>query len=115
MGAKIFAVVTLVVIICLACADGAMVTGRIDEIRDDIEAAEDPGEVEAIREKYRRYERLISISVSHEDLMAVEDLMAQYECEIRMGEEGAQVTKSRLISAIAHLKRLSTINIDSII
>ena len=115
MGAKIFAAVTIISIVALCIFNTMAVNKRIDELMTDIEASEDRGDARAIREKYQRYERLISITVSHEDLMAIEDLLAEYESETEIDPEGAKITKSRLLGAFEHLRRLCNLNVDSVI
>ena len=115
MGAKIFAVITVIAIALLCIFNTAAVNRRIDELAADIEASVDADSARAVREKYDRYERLISITVSHEDLMAIEDLLAEYESETEIDPEGAKITKSRLLGAFEHLRRLCNLNVDSVI
>ena len=115
MGAKIFAVVTIISIVALCIFNTMAVNKRIDELMTDIEASDDRGDAAAVREKYQRYERLISITVSHEDLMAIEDLLAEYEAEMEADAEGTEITKSRLLGAFEHLRRLCNLNVDSVI
>ncbi len=115
MGAKIFAAITVIAIVLLCIFNTAAVNKRIDELVADIEASEDADAARAVREKYDRYERLISITVSHEDLMVIEDLLAQYEAETNMDHAEASITKSRLLGAFSHLRRLCNLNIDSVI
>ena len=99
MWAKIFAVITVISITLLCIFNTAAVNRRIDELVADIEASSDADSARAVREKYDRYERLISITVSHEDLMAIEDLLAQYNAEAGADPEAAKITKSRLLGA----------------
>ena len=115
MGAKIFAFVTVIAVLILCRVNTVEVTRRIDEVTDALEVADDEGEIKEIRARYKGYERLISISVSHEDLMAIDDLFSQYEAEVEADAEGTEITKSRLLSAFSHLRRLCTLNIDSVI
>ena len=115
MGAKIFAVITVISITLLCIFNTAAVNQRIDELVAEVEASEDADSARAVRGKYDRYERLISITVSHEDLMAIEDLLAQYEAEADADPEGARITKSRLLGAFEHLRRLCNLNVDSVI
>lgn len=115
MGAKIFAFVTVITVLILCRFNTMAVVKRIDEVTEDLEDAEEAYTIKEIREKYKEYERLISISVSHEDLMTIDDLFAQYEAEMEADADGSEITKSRLLSAFSHLRRLCTMNIDSII
>ena len=115
MGAKIFAVITVITILTICIFNINAVNKRIDELTFDIEASESKDDARAIREKYQRYERLISITVSHEVLMAIEDLLAEYEGETEIDPEEAKITKSRLLGAFEHLRRLCNLNVDSVI
>ena len=115
MGAKIFAVLTVISIVAVCFFNTKAVNKRIDELTSDIEASESQDDARAIREKYQRYERLISITVSHEDLMTIEDLLAEYESAMEIDPEGAKITKSRLLGAFEHLRRLCNLNVDSVL
>lgn len=115
MGAKIFAIITVAAITSFIWFNTAKLNEKIDDIICEVKDAEGYDAVLSTKEKYERYERFISISVSHNDLMNIEDLFAQYEQESLEDNEQRYVTKNRLISALCHLRRLSTINIDSII
>ena len=65
---------------------------------------------------YKRHERIISLTVNHDDLANIDDLYCEIIGELEVGDaDGASITKSRLIGALKHLWRLSKINIDSII
>ena len=65
---------------------------------------------------YKKHEHLISLTVNHDDLANIDDLYCEIIGEIGICDnEAASVTKSRLIGALRHLRRLSGINIDSII
>ena len=115
MGAKIFAVITVISIVMLCIFNTAAVNRRIDEIVAEVEASENGDSSRAAREKYQKYERLISITVSHEDLMLIGDLFAQYESEAAEGSPDAKITKSRLLGAFEHLRRLCNLNVDSVL
>lgn len=115
MGAKIFAVITVAAITSFIWFNTVKLNEKIDDIICEVKDAEGYDAVLRTKEKYEKYERFISISVSHNDLMNIEDLFAQYEQESLEDSEQRYVTKNRLISALCHLRRLSAINIDSII
>ena len=115
MGAKIFAGITMILILTFIIFNTFMMNNRIDEVIDGVERAKSYEEISAVKEKYTEYERFISISVSHEDLMNIEDLFAEYEVEMMIESEDREITKNRLKSALGHLRRLSAVNIDSII
>ena len=115
MGAKIFAFITVITVLILCRFNTEAVIKRIDEVTEELEVADEAHAVKEIREKYKGYERLISISVSHEDLMTIDDLFTQYEAEMEAEADGREITKSRLLSAFSHLRRLCTLNIDSVL
>ena len=65
---------------------------------------------------YKRHERFISLTVNHDDLANIDDLYCEIIGTLAVGDEdGASITKSRLVGALKHLWRLSKVNIDSII
>ena len=69
-----------------------------------------------IFEKYRSSETYISLTVNHDDLTNIEDNFAELIGNLSVGDsDGAAITKSRLLCSLEHLRRLSGINIDSII
>ena len=116
MGAKIFAVITVISITLLCIFNTAAVNQRIDELVAEVEASEDADSARAVREKYDRYERLISITVNHEDLTAINEDLCEILGLLSIGDkEGAKVTKSRLLGAFEHLRRLCNLNVDSVI
>ena len=115
MGSKIFAVAALLAIIIFIGINDAVVSNRIDEIIVEIDDCESYEDAAIAREKFMKYERYISITVSHGDLTNIEDLLSEYEAQMRDGSDDAEITKSRLINALSHLRRLSGINIDSIV
>lgn len=115
MGSKVFAVAAILAVIVFIGINDAVVSSRIDEITEDIESCENYEDAARTREKFMKYERYISITVSHGDLTNIEDLLSEYEAQMRDGNDDAEITKSRLINALSHLRRLSGINIDSIV
>ena len=115
MGAKFFAFITVISVLILCRFNTVAVNRRIDEIVAEVEASKNGDSAKAAREKYQKYERLISITVSHEDLMLIGDLFAQYESEATDNYPDAKITKSRLLSAFEHLRRLCNLNVDSVL
>ena len=73
-------------------------------------------EYKMLYEKFKRYERYISITVSHDDLTNIEEAFAEIIGAARAGNEIGLITlKSRLRDSLEHLGRLSSINLDSIL
>lgn len=115
MGAKVFAIVGLVAILTFVGVNSFIVDQRMEEIINEVKECESYEDIAGTREKFMEYERYINITVSHEDLTLIEDLFSQYEAEAKDESDDAEITKSRLINALTHLRRLSGINIDSVI
>ena len=80
----------------------------------DLEAARE--EFEKLNEEFKKAEKFISITVSHDDLTNIEEGFADI-IGAASGGIHADVTtiKSRLEDALRHLGRLSSINFDSVI
>lgn len=65
---------------------------------------------------YQKHERIISLTVNHDDLTAIEEGFCEIIGSLSVDDrDGAAVIKSRLIGSLEHLRRLSGINIESII
>ena len=115
MGAKVFAIICIVAILTFVGVNSFIVDQRMEDIINEVKKCESYKDVTGAREKFMEYERYINITVNHEDLTLIEDLFSQYEAEMRDESDDAEITKSRLINALTHLRRLSGINIDSVI
>lgn len=72
--------------------------------------------VDAVYRRFQQKERLISLTVSHEDLMSAEAAFAELRgaAEAR-DEKNFLIIKSRLCDVLSHLRRLSGINLDTIL
>ena len=94
------------------------ITGELYERADGIEvdaegASESANELYSF---YERHQRIISITVSHDDLRSIDDAMCELIGALSVDDtDEAKITKSRLCGSLRHLKRLSGLNIDSII
>ena len=65
---------------------------------------------------FKKAETYMSLSVNHNDLTNIEEIFSEMIGYLSVGDaNGAKVAKSRLTDALGHLKRLSGINIDSIV
>lgn len=89
-----------------------------DKIREidteNLEAAKDV--LKQLHEEFRKEEKFISITVSHDDLTNIEESFADIIGAAEAGMTVDVITiKSRLEDALRHLGRLSSINFDSII
>ena len=90
-------------------------TERINAVDiDNMESAKE--EFESIYNKFKKAERYISLTVSHDDLTNIEEGFADIMGAFEAGAKTSIVMiKSRLTDALEHLGRLSGINLDSII
>lgn len=88
------------------------ITGELTEALDSTNGED----YEAIAEKFKKHERFISLTVSHDDLTNIEEGFAELIGAVKAEDEARLVTiKSRLGDSLEHLGRLSGINIDSIL
>lgn len=73
-------------------------------------------EYERIFKEFKKAERFISLTVSHDDLTNIEEGFADIIGASRAGiSANVMIVKSRLEDSLEHLGRLSGINLDSII
>ena len=73
-------------------------------------------ECEKLYNNFKKQEKYISLTVNHEDLTEVESSFAEMLGAIKANDsESVLSIKSRLIDALEHLRRLSGINIESIL
>lgn len=88
---------------------------RIDTLDvEEIEIASK--EIEEIYGDFKRAEKYISITVSHDDLTNIEESFSDIIGALNAGRKSdVIIIKSRLFDALGHLGRLSGINLDSII
>lgn len=121
MKAGAFAISVMVLVIALVSINSFMldrsIAGFIIDAEglsvDDYSAYEEAVE---IKKKFEDAERFISLTVNHDDLTNIEECYSDLTgyLKVDMTDE-ADVTKNRLIDALTHLRRLSGVNIDSII
>lgn len=101
----------------------SIVLGRIiddvtDAVKDGEESDTDLAQEEYTRiyENFKKKESFIALTVNHGDLMSIEDAFAELIGAAKADDkESLMIAKSRLTDALGHLKRLSGINIDSIL
>ena len=71
---------------------------------------------EKIFNNFKKAERFISITVSHDDLTNIEESFADIIGAAKAGAKSdIERIKSRLVDSLEHLGRLSSLNLDSII
>ena len=113
----------IVLILCVSfvCANGFYLNYITDELCEraeeiDVDAEGAKASAEELYSFFDKHQRLISITVSHDDLRDIDDAMCELIADLDFKDtDGAKITKSRLCGSLRHLKRLSGLNIDSII
>ena len=111
----------LTLCICFVLANGLYLkstTARLCDMAEELDVYAQCAEADVLElySYFEAHQKFISITVSHEDLMSIDDEFCTLIAEIVVGDtEGAEITKSRLCGSLRHLKRLSGLNIDSII
>ena len=72
-------------------------------------------EYEVIYKRYQKNERLMSLTIGHDELCQVSDCFTELLTAIRnKNTDDAIIAKSRLIGYLEHIRRLSGINLYSI-
>lgn len=115
MGTKIFALVTMISILGFVIVNDIALGHDIEELLYLVEKSQTYYEAEAARDFYEEKKGFIGLSVNHNDLAEIGLMLSEYAAELREGDEGARITKSRLTTALSHLGRLSSANWESII
>ena len=121
MKAVRVAAILLIITLLTVVINSIVLKGIIDEITDEVVKAEEEDaelalkEYSEIFEKYKKKSSYISLTVNHEDLTDIENSFAEIIGAARGGDIVGVITiKSRLVSALTHLGRLTGINLDSI-
>lgn len=121
MKQKILAVILMVVVIAFVSINTIVLERQICATMEKVdtlalEGVDAESNAKEIYSDYKRKEKYMSVTVSHDDLTSIEDCFVEMIGFISVGDsQNATVTKSRLISCLEHLRRLSGFNIDAII
>ena len=122
MKIAIFATIVLLLSFGLVIANSILLRVYIDEILNEVREIEidDVGtalmKFESAFKKFERREKFVSLTVSHSDLTSIEDAFCDIIGAGNAENKGEMIkTKTRLINSLEHLRRLSGINIDSIL
>ena len=121
MKEKIISITLLISVAVFSAANTFVLNKEITKTIDKLSVLqlnEEEAEknTQAIYSEYRKTQKYMSITVSHEDLTSIEDCFVQMIAYLSIDDiQNAEVTKSRLISYLEHLRRLSGLNIDAII
>lgn len=121
MKEKVLAVFLLVIVVAFVSGNTLLLDKQIiytihavDELDVGGDNAED--EAKEIYDNYKKKEKYMSVTVNHDDLTCIKDCFVEMVGFLSVGDvQDATVTKSRLISYLEHLRRLSGFNIDAII
>ena len=120
MKEKAIAAVTLILVVGFVFVNARVIESKAEEYRKEVAALPAEGEnlseqIRTLYEDFRKDERYISLSVSHEDLTNIEEAFAEMIGAAEVADAAQfTVAKSRLEDALSHLGRLSGINTDSI-
>ena len=109
---------TLLSVIANSIALNILITKTLNDVKDLPDYLTDVSysECENLYNNFKKQEKYISLTVNHEDLTEVESSFAEMLGAIKANDsESVLSIKSRLIDALEHLRRLSGINIDSIL
>ena len=116
------AIIALILLIVSVFANSAYIKNTSEQFIAGIELINetDPDaarlELNALYKKFKKAEKIISITTSHDDLTSIEEEFSEMIGAVNAKEMSEVVKiKSRLKSSFEHLRRLSGINIDSII
>ena len=121
MKEKILSIVLLVMVIAFVTVNTIILNKQVEEVTKSVSSLSldnDDAEMEARRiyESFMKKEKYMSLTVSHDDLTSIEDCFVQMIGYLSVDDKkNAEVTKSRLISYLEHLRRLSGFNIDAVI
>ena len=121
MREKILAVTLLLGVIAFVAVNTVVLNKQVketincvNELNMDAKNAEE--EAKKIYADFRKKEKYMSLTVSHNDLTCVEDCFVEMIGFLSVKDaQNARVTKSRMISYLEHLGRLSSFNIDAVI
>ncbi len=120
MKLQISAIICALLLVVLVIANSILLSNNIESLLEDAEKIEPSpkslAEYEALRDDFMRRQRFMSLSVSHDDLTEIENILSELIGAARAeDEESLIIAKSRLEMSLTHLKRLSGINIDSVL
>ena len=115
-------IVALLLLATAVFANSAYMARLTEKFVEDIDLINEDNreraksDVDRIYKKFKRAEKIISITTSHDDLTSIEEGFAEMIGAINARDMSDIIKiKSRLKSSFEHLGRLSGINIDSII
>lgn len=119
MKSVLIAFLSLIIILSLITSNTIIVSKSIESIIDILENTENSVDeykaYEDIHSLYMKKQKIIALTISHEDLRDIENDFHEILGAIKANnEESLIIAKSRLLGSLRHIKRLSGINSDSI-
>ena len=123
MKEKIFAVIAIISVIAIVAFNTAKLNNDISEIYDAVSTIDTNESAKSAEKRanevynlFRSKELFIGLTVNHDDLSNIEEDFAEMIGYLSICDnDGAAVTKNRLLDSLSHLRRLSGFNIDAII
>ena len=116
MKEKITSAIIFSLVIIAVTANTVFVQKKLTSIGNSLDNARLPDEIEQTYNIFKKNEMLFGLSVSHEDLTDVSEGFVELISYLEVGDsDSAEVAKNRLKYLIEHLRRLSGVNIESII
>ena len=121
MKEKVFGICIFIITVGFVITNSALLSRSIGEILSLAESidtsAQDAYEnVDMIYAEFKSRETFLGLTVNHEDMTNIEECLSEMKGQLCIGaREDAEVTKSRLVDALRHLRRLCGVNIDAII
>lgn len=119
MKVKATAVIIALLLFCTVNANSMMLTRGIDKICAELDNTPNTPDSEAeymqIYGRFDKYEKFISLTVSHDELGNIRDCFAELLGACRAKSEADIITaKSRLVEMLIYLRRLCSVSLDSI-
>ncbi len=120
MKAMLIASFTLLSLLAVIVLNSVYIERQVEELYSGIDRLDidDEGceeKIDKIHSDFTRARKIITLSVSHDDISNIESCFAEVIGTIRADAKVEFIiAKSRLKDALLHLRRLSSINFDSI-
>ena len=120
MKALIFAITTSISVMLLVGANSFMLNRTLSSLIEECEAIPDEtnmkAEYEELYQSFMKKQKFISLTVSHDDLTEIENDLAEIiGATLADDRDTLIIAKSRLVMTLTHLRRLSGVNLDSIL
>jgi hypothetical protein len=122
MRTAIVAFVLLVSVLALVIANSLILGNVIDSLCEKIQMLDTQvpsvayAQIDAAYEYFRAKRGYVALTVSHSDITSIETSLSELMgAAVAEDVDSLSMIKSRLIGELTHLKRLSGINLDSVL